>query len=200
MAAMATAAIRGGAAGIRADGEANIAAIRQAIGPDIPIMGIFKVKQPDGSTFITPSVEGARAIIVAGADLVALDGTPRPRPGGDSLRDVVHAVHEDGCAALGDIDTVESAQHAIDCGADAVGTTLSGYVQGPKQDAPDFELLAQLVAESPVPVFAEGRIWTPDDARRALDLGASFVVVGTAITNPQAITARFVSAMGDGAI
>ena len=47
----------GGAAGIRADGVADIAAIREAIGPDVPIMGIFKVKQPDGSLFITPSAE-----------------------------------------------------------------------------------------------------------------------------------------------
>ena len=46
-----------------------------------------------------------------------------------------------------------------------------------------------------MPVFAEGRIWTPEEARRALDLGASFVVVGTAITNPTAITARFVAAL-----
>src|SRR5690348_153426 len=55
MAAMARAAILGGAAGIRADGVADVAAIREAVGPEIPIMGIFKVKQPDGSLFITPT-------------------------------------------------------------------------------------------------------------------------------------------------
>jgi putative N-acetylmannosamine-6-phosphate epimerase len=44
-------------------------------------------------------------------------------------------------------------------------------------------------------VFAEGRFWTREDAKRALDLGASFVVVGTAITNPVEITRRFVSFM-----
>jgi putative N-acetylmannosamine-6-phosphate epimerase len=46
-----------------------------------------------------------------------------------------------------------------------------------------------------VPVFAEGRIWTREEARKAIGLGAAFVVVGTAITNPTAITARFVGAL-----
>ena len=198
MAAMAKAAMLGGAAGIRADGEADIAAIREAVGPDVPIMGIFKVKQPDGSLFITPTAEAARKVIAAGAQLVALDGTARPRPGGESLADVVAAIHAAGGAALADIDTVESARYAISCGVDAVGTTLSGYTPATvKTDGPDFHLIEELVALSPVPVFAEGRFWTREEARRALVLGASFVVVGTAITNPMAITERFVAAMRD---
>jgi N-acylglucosamine-6-phosphate 2-epimerase len=196
MAAMAQAAVRGGAVGIRADGEADIAAIRAAVGPDVPIMGIFKVKQADGSLFITPSVESARNVIAAGAELVALDGTPRRRPGGDSLRDVVEAIHAAGGAALADVGTLEHARYAIDCAVDAVGTTLSGYTpDSPKQEGPDFALLEQLAAEAGIPVFAEGRIWTREEARRAIDLGASFVVVGTAITNPMAIAARFVAAL-----
>jgi N-acylglucosamine-6-phosphate 2-epimerase len=101
-----------------------------------------------------------------------------------------------GGAALADIDTIESARYAVSCGADAVGTTLSGYTpDSPKQDDPDFALLGHLAAELDLPVFAEGRIWTPEQARRALDIGAAFVVVGTAITNPLAITERFVRGM-----
>jgi N-acylglucosamine-6-phosphate 2-epimerase len=198
MAAMAKAAVCGGAAGIRADGETDIAAIRAAVGPDVPIMGIYKVKQSDGSLFITPSAESARKVIAAGAELVALDGTARARPGRNSLHDVVEAIHAEGGVALADIDTLENARYAIASGVDAVGTTLSGYIPGsPKQVDPDFELLTRLVANSSVPIFAEGRIWTREQARQALDLGASFVVVGTAITNPQAITARFVAALNN---
>jgi N-acylglucosamine-6-phosphate 2-epimerase len=196
MAASALAAIRGGAAGIRADGEADIAAIRAAIGPDAPIMGIYKVKQADGSVFITPSAETAREVVSAGAELVALDGTRRPRPGGESLAEVVAAIHAAGGAAMADIDTLESARYAVSCGVDALGTTLSGYTaESVKREEPDFDLLVELVKEFSTPVFAEGRIWTREHARRAFDLGASFVVVGTAITNPQAITARFVAAI-----
>lgn len=197
MAAMARAAVLGGAAGIRADGVADIAAIREAVGPEVPIMGIAKAKQPDGSLFITPDAAGALAVMQAGARLVALDGTPRPRPGGESLADMVAAIHEAGGAALADVGTVDDARYALSCGVDAVGTTLSGYTpDSPKLNGPDFGLLETLVGECPVPVFAEGRFWTPEDARQALDLGAAFVVVGTAITNPTAITARFVAGMG----
>jgi N-acylglucosamine-6-phosphate 2-epimerase len=196
MSAMAMAAVQGGAVGIRADGPLDIAAIRAAVGPAIPVIGIAKVEQPNGELFITPSVASAREVIEAGAKLVALDGTPRRRPGGETLENVVAAIHGAGGAALADVGTVEHGRYAIDYGVDAVGTTLSGYTSdSPKQEGPDFDLISRLVSISPVPVFAEGRLWTREEARRAIDLGAAFVVVGTAITNPQAITARFVASL-----
>jgi len=43
-----------------------------------------------------------------------------------------------------------------------------------------------------VPVIVEGHITQPDEVKRALDLGAYAVVVGSAITRPESITARFV--------
>lgn len=196
MAAMAQAAVLGGAVGIRADGVADVTAIRAAVGEDVPIMGIFKVRQADGSLFITPTAAAARAVMEAGARCVALDGTTRSRPGGEPLAEVIAAIHAAGGAALADIATMDDARYALSCGADAVGTTLSGYTaDSPRQEGPDFALLAQLVGENPAPVFAEGRIWTPEQARRALELGAAFVVVGTAITNPMAITGKFVRAV-----
>ncbi len=158
-------------------------------------MGISKLKLPDGSLFITPTGASAVSIIDAGADLVALEATIRPRPGGESLADVVDAIHAMGALAMADCGTLDDARRAVETGVDAVGTTMSGYVGGPKQEGPDFELIEQMAGELPVPVFAEGRVWTREDARKAIDLGASFVVVGTAITNPQAITERFVAAL-----
>jgi len=194
MAALAEAAVRGGAVGIRADGAADVAAIRATV--DVPIIGINKTKLPDGSLFITPTAASARAVIAAGAALVALDGTARPRPGGESLAEVIRAIHADGALALADVATDADARHAVECGADLVGTTLSGYTpDSPRQEDPDFDLLRRLVASCPVPVFAEGRIWTREQAAAALALGAAFVVVGTAITNPMAITARFAAAI-----
>jgi N-acylglucosamine-6-phosphate 2-epimerase len=73
---------------------------------------------------------------------------------------------------------------------------MSGYTpDSVKQEGPDFELLADMVGLRAAPVFAEGRIWTREEVRQAIDTGASFVVVGTAITNPTAITARMVAAI-----
>lgn len=195
MSAMAVAAVQGGAVGIRADGAADIGAIRAAIGPDIPIMGISKQELPDGGLFITPTVASAVAIIEAGANLVALESTSRPRPSEESLAQVIAGIHDAGALAMADCGTFEDAQAAVAAGADAVGSTMSGYVGGPKLAGPDFELIARMANELPVPVFAEGRVWTAEDAKRSLELGAHFVVVGTAITNPQAITERFVAGM-----
>jgi N-acylglucosamine-6-phosphate 2-epimerase len=194
MAIMARAAVLGGARGIRANGVADVAAIRAAVA--VPILGINKVVADDGSVFITPTAASAQMVIAAGARLVALDGTIRPRPGGESLASVITAIHAAGAFALADVATTADADYAVRAGADAVGTTLSGYTaDSPRQDGPDFDLLAALVKRHPVPVFAEGRIWTAEQARQALDLGAAFVVVGTAITNPMATTARYVSVM-----
>jgi N-acylglucosamine-6-phosphate 2-epimerase len=98
--------------------------------------------------------------------------------------------------ALADCGTLADARYSIESGVDAIGTTMSGYTpDSPKQEGPDFDLLTNLVALESTPVFAEGRIWTREDARRAIEIGAHFVVVGTAITNPTAITSRFETAM-----
>lgn len=194
MAAMAKAAAAGGAVGIRAEGIADLAAIQKTV--DLPLIGIRKAIDPDGGVFITPSVASARALVDLGIRLIALDGTTRPRPGGDELHEVIDAIHQAGAAALADVATVRDADHAVAAGADAVGTTLSGYTpDSPASTEPDLQLLEQLLRRLPVPVFAEGRFWTPAQAARALALGASFVVVGTAITNPVEITRRFADAV-----
>lgn len=194
MAAMAEAAVQAGARGVRANGVADVAAIHRRTG--VPILAINKLALPSGELFITPTCQSARDVIAVGARLVALDGTQRPRPGGESLADVIGCIHESGAAALADVSTLEEGVRAAELGADAVGTTLSGYTPySPQQREPDFALVAALAGAVSVPVFAEGRIWSPRQAARALECGASFVVVGTAITNPRAITERYVAAM-----
>jgi putative N-acetylmannosamine-6-phosphate epimerase len=58
-------------------------------------------------------------------------------------------------------------------------------------DDPDLDLVARLASTLDCPVVAEGRYVTPQHVRVAFDAGAYAVVVGTAITNPRAITRRF---------
>ena len=50
-----------------------------------------------------------------------------------------------------------------------------------------------MVKELPCPVIAEGRVHTPEQARKMLDLGAWAVVVGGAITRPLEIAQRFMA-------
>lgn len=93
---------------------------------------------------------------------------------------------------LADIATHDEAMRAIDEGADAVATTLAGYTpESMGLSGIAWELLESLATQSPVPVVLEGRVETPADLRRALDIGAYSVVVGAAITQPQVLTARF---------
>ncbi|WP_328365455.1 N-acetylmannosamine-6-phosphate 2-epimerase [Micromonospora zamorensis] len=192
---VALAAAKGGAAGIRAQGVADIAAIREAV--DLPLIGLWK--DGDDDVFITPTLEHALAVARAGAHVVALDGTARPRPDGRTLGDTIAAVHElTGALVMADCSTLGEGIAAAAAGADLVGTTLSGYTAyTSKQPGPDLDLVAQLATAIDVPVIAEGRIHTPAQAAQALRAGAWAVVVGTAITHPSTITGWFASAMAD---
>lgn len=192
MAALATSVANAGAVGIRANGVDHVQAIRSAV--TIPLIGLWK----DGTTgvYITPTARHAEQVAVAGADIVAVDGTRRPRPDGRSFADTVRALHAMGTLVMADIASVDDARAAQDAGADMVSTTLSGYTaESSTIDGPDLDLVALLATELEIPVFAEGRITSPEQARVALDAGAHAVVVGTAITAPQWITQQYITAM-----
>lgn len=196
MAAMALAAAHGGAVGIRADGPDDIRAIRRAI--SLPIIGIYKRRDLSPEVYITPDIASALAVIQAGADIVAVDGTSRSRPGGITLAKLVAAIKSThSVLVMADIASVDEALAAVVAGVDIVATTLSGYTPSTahKRTGPDLELIRELVDTVRVPVIAEGRFWTPEEACQAIRLGAHAVVVGTAITNPEAITARFAQAL-----
>lgn len=195
MVAMALAAEQGGARGIRAQGVEDVRAIAAAV--SLPIIGLKKAPPlvPE-RVYITPSLAQAAELIEAGAHVVALDATPRARDSNEDLATIIKGIHALGALVMADIDSVASAVYAQDCGADVVGTTLVGYTTESAADATDainLSVLRAVVDAVTVPVIAEGRIWTADDAAAAYAAGASGVVVGTAITNPLALTKRFVN-------
>jgi N-acylglucosamine-6-phosphate 2-epimerase len=197
MAALAQAAEQGGAAGIRANGTMDIAAIRKVM--SLPIIGILKRETPGYPVYITPGFADADGIARAGADIIAVDATARRRDG-ETLRDLIRLIHERLVKpVMADIATLAEGVTAAAAGADLVATTLAGYTAetaAGRADAPDFQLLEGLISTIDVPVVAEGRFWTPEQVREAFRLGAHAVVIGTAITNPTAITRRFVDAQG----
>lgn len=192
MVRMAKAAMLGGAAGIRANSPADIAAIRQAL-PDVPLIGLYKDDLAGYAVRITPTLLHALEIASAGCDIIALDATQRPHPA-ESLGELIRQVKaQTDKLILADISTLEEGIEAEKLGADLVGTTLSGYTAySPAQVAPDLTLVAALAERLHVPVIAEGRIATPAQAHAALKAGAFAVVVGGAITRPQWITQQFV--------
>jgi N-acylglucosamine-6-phosphate 2-epimerase len=187
LAAMARAAELGGAAGIRA---VDVAAVKEAVG--LPVIGLRKRRVEGSDVYITPSLDDARAVAAAGAAIVAVDATLRPRPDGVDLASLVAEL---AVPVLADVDCLEAGLAAREAGVAAVATTLAGYTNStPSPVEPDIRLVEVLAAELDCPVLAEGRIATPAQARAAFDAGAFAVVVGTAIADPVALTRGFAAA------
>ena len=192
MGAMALAARDGGAIAIRANGPEDIAAVKAA---GLPVIGIHKVFSEAYPVYITPDFAAAEAIVAAGAEIVALDCTERPRQG-EAPSILVRRIREElGAEVFADISTLDEGLKAADWGATYLATTLSGYTAAtePRPAGPDLALLEALAGKSGLPVVAEGRYNTPALVRQGFEAGAHAVVVGTMITNPREITRRFVA-------
>ncbi|RYE09723.1 MAG: ROK family protein [Hyphomicrobiales bacterium] len=196
VAAMARAAVAGGAAGLRIEGIDNLRAVRPVV--DVPIVGIVKSDLPDSPVRITVRVEDALALAEAGADIISYDATSRPRP--SSREDVLAAILSTGRLAMADCSTLDDARHALAGGAAVIGSTMSGYTAETEglHDGPDFELLAALRALGSGFVMAEGRFNTPELAARAMAAGAHAVTVGSALTRLEHITGWFADAVRKG--
>jgi len=192
MAAMAQAADQGGALALRANGPADIAAIRAV--SRLPIIGILKRWDDRFPVYITPDFASAQAIAAAGADIIALDATDRPRDGEPLDRLIARIRDELGKPVFADCATLEDGVRAAALGASYIATTLSGYTpdtEARKALGPDIALIEALAKAVSVPIVAEGRFEQPEQLELAFAAGAHAVVVGTAITNPREITRRF---------
>ena len=175
-------AIRGGCVALRIRGCASVYEVRKRV--DHPIIGLTKGEHEDGTVCITPSFVDAMSLVESGADYVAVDATGRSGYGH------IKRMHEEGVKLIGDVSNFDQAQSAIESGCECLTTTLSGYTKDCKyNEEPDYKLLEELVSTN-IPVLAEGRYWERSQVKKAFDLGAHAVVVGSAITRPHLITER----------
>ena len=197
IAAMAQAAVNQGAAGVRIDTPTHVAAVRSRL--DQPIIGLWKRQIPGFDVYITPQFHHAAKIAEAGADVIAIDATLRDRPNGATIAELIAQIHADlNKPVMADIDSLEAAIAAVAAGADCVGTTLYGYTAETQHlSPPGFDLLTELVKTLKIPVICEGGIASPEMARRAIELGATTVVVGTAITGIDLQVKAYRSALTD---
>lgn len=194
-AAMVQAVVEGGAAAVRVQGVADIIAARQAT--DMPIIGLIKYGHE--GVYITPSIAHARAAVLAGAEIIAIDATLRSRINGETFADAVAAIHQEfpGVLIMADCASVEDAKAAEAAGADFIGTTLAGYTPGyeyarEKTEGPDYAFIQEVLAAVTKPVIVEGRLHHPEDVAKVLEMGAHAACVGTAITHPTTLTKWFV--------
>ena len=194
MAKMATAAMLGGAVGIRSNSVRDIVQIREAV--NLPLIGLIKKQYGDCEVYITPTMKEVSDVVEAGADVVAIDCTNRERPDGRTLKELISEVKEKYPEVLimADISSLDEGIYAEKLGVNIISTTLSGYTDySPNLEGPDFQLISDLYKNVKLPIVAEGKISTPEEAKRCLELGATSVVVGGAITRPKQITERFVA-------
>ena len=196
MGRMALAALEGGAGGIRANTPEDVTEIKRVV--DLPVIGLYKKEYPDSEVYITPTMDEISAMVDCGSEIVAMDATARYRPDGRTLDDFFAEARKifPNQLFMADCSTLEECLHAAEIGFDIVGTTMRSYTSYTKGAViPDFELFRQLKMQSKVPFIAEGGIWSPSDARKAIECGAFAVVVGSAITRPQLITRRYADAV-----
>lgn len=195
--AMINSCINGGAEVLRIESAKNIALVKRAT--KSKIIGITKPqKLPENwkeIVYITPTFKDAEKLAKADADIIAIDGTSRQRPK-ENLAELIYKIKTElNKPVIADISTLEEGINCALLGADIISTTLSGYTQNTlslNNGQPDFELLEKLVKTINLPIILEGRIWEPVQVKRAFEIGAHSVVIGSAITRPHLITKRFI--------
>lgn len=196
MAAMARAVALGGASGIRTNGVQEVEVIKRLTG--LPVIGIEKVSNAQGEVCITPTFAHARALVQAGADMVAVD-CRAVRPFGEPLEELIPRIRRElDVPVLADCQTLNDAKGALQIGVDSMASTF-GFRENSIGIEPDFVLLQEMVALG-IPVVAEGGYWDPNQVVRAFQLGAWSVVVGSAITRPLEVTKRFIKALNGAGI
>lgn len=193
---MAKAAQDAGCKCIRTSSVRDVIAIKEATG--LPVIGLIKKVYEGYDSYITPTMKEIDELVSAESDIIALDCTTRRRGDKTTINEFLAAIRDKypDIRLMADISTLEEGINASNAGVDMVGTTLSGYTSySPQVDGPDFELVKALVKTVNIPVIAEGKIHTPDQAAEMLKTGAHAIVVGGAITRPLEIANRFYKAI-----
>ena len=195
---MAQAAKWAGAVGIRANSPEQIKAIKEQV--DLPLIGLYKIWHDNTDVFITPTLEAAKEVWEAGAEIIALDCTDQLTAAGRPAYELLPIVKKEIPEAIifADVSNYAEAKRAVEMGADIVAPTLYGYTESTKHiDHPDLREFARMCRDfkDDVYMMMEGHLYTPEDAIKCLYLGAHAVVVGSAITRPHLIAKRFVDLM-----
>ena len=196
---MARAAKLAGAKMIRTSSVRDIVAIKEETG--LPVIGLIKREYPGYTGRITMTMREVDECMEALCDIVSIDCTDTERGDGLTAPQFLRQVKEKypTIIIMADCATLEEAKAAYEAGADLVGSTMNGYTAATAhcKGEPNYELVREMVAALPCPVIAEGRVHTPEQARKMLEIGAWAVVVGGAITRPLEIASRFMAAVED---
>jgi N-acylglucosamine-6-phosphate 2-epimerase len=193
IAALCRVAVANGATGVRVEGLARLGAARRAVA--VPIVGIVKRAYRGFEPYITAGEREIAEVVAGGAEIVAFDATGRARPDGRDVAGIVAAIHARGRLAMADCAEPADVARAVGAGADAVASTLCGYTERTRGAALPALDLVRACAASGAFAICEGGVASPEDVRAAFAAGAQAVVVGTAISNVDALVRRFAAAL-----
>ncbi|SEM30931.1 N-acylglucosamine-6-phosphate 2-epimerase [Paenibacillus sp. cl141a] len=190
MGRMAIAAAASGAVGIRANSVEDIEEIKKQV--ELPIIGIIKKDYPGMQSFITATMTEVDALVGTGVEIIAVQATM------DQDEAFLQSIFTKYPSQkfMADISTTEEGLRADRLGFHYIGTTLIGYTPQ-SQHMEKFTVLEELIKQCKKPVIAEGNFNTPEQAAKAIEMGAYCVVVGSAITRPQIITKWFSNAVNE---
>lgn len=190
MGRMAVAAAESGAVGIRANSVEDIEEIKKQV--ELPIIGIIKKDYPGMQSFITATMTEVDALVGTGVEIIAVQATM------DQDEAFLQSIFTKYPSQkfMADISTTEEGLRADRLGFHYIGTTLIGYTPQ-SQHVEKFTVLEELIKQCKKPVIAEGNFNTPEQAAKAIEMGAYCVVVGSAITRPQIITKWFSNAVNE---
>lgn len=192
---MAQAAEWAGAVGLRANSPEQIRQIKSAV--KLPVIGLYKIWNENTDVFITPTLDAAKKVWEAGAEIIALDTTEQINHEGKPAYEIFSEVKKEIPDAIlfADVSNYSEAKRAVELGADIVAPTLYGYTAATKNiESPDLREFSRMCRDfgDKVYMMMEGHIYTPEDAMKCIFLGAHSVVVGSAITRPHLTAKRFV--------
>lgn len=193
---MAKAAQMAGCRCIRTSSVRDVEAVKEYTG--LPVIGLIKRNYDGYASYITPTMREIDELVAAEADIIALDCTLRQRGDGLTATEFLKRVRDKypDIRLMADISTLEEGVMASENGADLVSTTMSGYTPySPQSDTPDVLLAASLTKAVRIPVIAEGKIHTPQQAVQMFSTGVHAIVIGGAITRPLEIARRFFDAV-----
>lgn len=196
---MARAAKEAGSPAIRANSIRDIEAIKAET--SLPVFGIIKQQYDGFDSYITPTMKEVDMLHDIGVEVIAVDCTDRKRGDGITASEYLAQIkrkYKDQLV-MADIATYEEGMAAAMAGADFVSTTMCGYTENTigHTDGPALDLIRHLsksLKVKGIPVIAEGRIHSPEDAVRVFEAGAHAAIVGGAITRPLEIASRFIKA------
>lgn len=190
---MAKAAKEGGADAIRCNYVSDINSIKAETG--LVTIGIIKAVYPDSDVYITPTLKEVKALLSeTDTEVVALDVTKRKRPNGEKIEDLVEYIRKTkpSVEIMADISDMEEAAFADSLGFDYIGCTMRSYTESTKGVIiPDYSFIREMVQNLKAKVIAEGGIWEAAQLEKVWRANPYAVVIGSAVTRPKDITARF---------